>query len=68
LRLDNPEEAIARVAQRVRQGGHTIPEPVIRRRFVSGLHNFHRDYAPKVDAWMLYDNSGIAPVLLDWSE
>jgi predicted ABC-type ATPase len=68
LRLDNPEEAIARVAQRVRQGGHAIPEQVIRRRFAAGLHNFHQDYAPKVDAWMLYDNSGLAPVLLDWSE
>lgn len=68
LRLDSPEEAIARVAQRVCQGGHSIPEPVIRRRFAAGLHNFHQDYAPKVDAWMLYDNSGIAPVLQDWSE
>lgn len=68
LRLDSPEEAVARVAQRVRQGGHTIPEPVIRRRFAAGSHNFHQDYAPKVDAWMLYDNGGIAPVLLDWSE
>jgi predicted ABC-type ATPase len=68
LRLDSPEEAIARVAQRVRQGGHNIPELVIRRRFEAGLRNFHQDYAPKVDAWMLYDNSGIAPVLQDWSE
>ncbi|MEN9480152.1 MAG: hypothetical protein RLZZ298_1547 [Pseudomonadota bacterium] len=68
LRLDSPEEAIARVAQRVRQGGHGIPEPVIRRRFAAGLHNFHQSYAPKVDAWMLYDNSGIAPILQDWSE
>ena len=68
LHLDCPEEAIARVAQRVRQGGHGIPEQVIRRRFAAGLHNFYQDYAPKVDAWMLYDNGGIAPVLLDWSE
>lgn len=33
LQLNNADEAISRVAQRVRQGGHNIPEPVIRRRF-----------------------------------
>jgi len=35
LQLDSPEEAIARVAQRVRQGGHAIPEATIRRRFAA---------------------------------
>ena len=58
----------ARVAQRVRQGGHGIPEAVIRRRFAAGLEHFERLYAPRVDAWILYDNSGEQPVLLDWSE
>lgn len=68
LKLNSPEEAIARVAQRVRQGGHDVPEPVIRRRFAAGLDNLFRHYAPAVDAWALYDNSGDAPVLLDWGE
>ncbi len=68
LKLDSPEEAIARVAQRVRQGGHHIPEDVIRRRYAAGLENFYHHYAPCVDAWMLYDNSGLVPTLLDWSE
>lgn len=68
LQLDSPEEAIARVAQRVRQGGHDIPQGVIRRRFAAGRANFERLYAPLVDAWALYDNGGAAPVLLDWSE
>jgi predicted ABC-type ATPase len=68
LQLDSPEEAIARVAQRVRQGGHAIPEATIRRRFAAGRENFERLYAPLVDAWALYDNAGAAPVLLDWSE
>ncbi len=63
-----PRNAIARVAQRVRQGGHDIPETVIRRRYHAGLENFHHHYAPRVDAWMLYDNSGLTPTLLDWSE
>ena len=68
LQLDSPEEAIARVAQRVRQGGHAIPEATIRRRFAAGRENFERLYAPLVDAWALYDNAGATPVLLDWSE
>jgi predicted ABC-type ATPase len=68
LRLDNPEEAIARVAQRVLQGGHDVPEPTIRRRFAAGLHNFEHLYVPLVDAWALYDNGRRRPVLLDWSE
>ena len=68
LRLASADEAVARVAQRVRQGGHSIPEAVIRRRFDAGLDNFVRWYAPAVDAWALYDNSGEQPQLLDWSE
>lgn len=68
LKLHSADEAVARVAQRVRQGGHDIPEPVIRRRFVTGLHNLTHHYAPAVDSWALYDNSGEAPILLDWSE
>ena len=68
LKLNCAEEAVARVAQRVKQGGHNIPESVIRRRFAAGLENFTRRYAPAVDAWVLYDNSAELPRLLDWSE
>lgn len=68
LRLNNAEEAVERVAQRVRQGGHNIPEDVIRRRFDAGLYNFQHYYASAVDSWVLYNNAGEVPVLLDWSE
>ena len=68
LRLASADEAVARVAQRVKQGGHHIPEAVIRRRFAAGLDNLSRHYAPAVDAWALYDNSGEEPMLLNWSE
>ncbi|MDP3671506.1 MAG: zeta toxin family protein [Telluria sp.] len=68
LQLASPEEAIARVAQRVRQGGHDIPEAVVRRRFAAGKDNFERLYAPLVNAWALYDNAGAMPALIDWSE
>ena len=64
LRLASPELAVARVRQRVREGGHNIPERVIRRRFAGGLRNFETLYKPVVDEWALYDNSGGEPVLI----
>ena len=65
LQLAFPELAIARVRQRVRESGHNIPEPVIRRRFTAGLRNFSNLYKPIVDEWALYDNSGSEPRLID---
>jgi predicted ABC-type ATPase len=67
LRLPDAETAIARVATRVRKGGHGIPEPVIRRRFAAGLRNLDR-YKAVVDGWAVYDNAGSEPMLVDWSE
>lgn len=68
LSLPDADMAVARVAGRVRQGGHSVPEPVIRRRFAAGQRNFDEHYRPLVDAWARYDNSGPEPVLLDWGE
>ena len=68
LALPSPEMAISRVMVRVRQGGHSVPEDVIRRRFVSGRSNFEQVYKPLVDTWGLYDSSGDSPVLIDWGE
>ena len=68
LSLPTVELAVARVAERVRQGGHDIPEPVIRRRFAAGRKNFENHYRAAVDAWALYDNSGDEPMLLEWGE
>ncbi|PKY11996.1 Zeta toxin family protein [Acidithiobacillus marinus] len=68
LRLPNAETAIARVAERVRQGGHDIPEAVIRRRFEAGLQNLEQHYKDAVDAWAVYDSIGDIPLLLAWGE
>lgn len=68
LALPSPEAAIARVALRVSQGGHHIPEDVIRRRFLAGLHNLETAYKPVVNAWAEYDNEGRSPILLEWGE
>ena len=68
LSLPSADVAISRVAIRVAQGGHDIPEDVIRRRFKSGLDNFHSRYSNIVDSWAFYDSSGFQPVLIDWIE
>ena len=68
LGLPDAETAIARVAMRVRQGGHDIPEAVIRRRFAAGLRNLDGAYKSHVSTWAVYDNAGEQPRLLDWGE
>ena len=68
LSLPNPQMAIDRVEERVRQGGHNVPGDVIRRRFAAGLRNFEQVYRDAVDAWAMYDNAGDEPVLINWGE
>ncbi len=68
LSLPSADLAVGRVAARVRQGGHSVPEPVIRRRFDAGLKNFHQVYKMLVNGWMLYDSAGSAPRLLEEGE
>ncbi len=68
LSLPNAEIALERVAVRVAQGGHSVPEDVVRRRYASGTRNFQRIYRSLVDAWVVYDNSGKAPQLIDKGE
>ena len=56
--LHSVELAISRVETRVREGGHHIPEDVIRRRYKSGLMNFFKLFLPRVDNWLFVNNSG----------
>lgn len=64
LQLPTPEMAVARIRQRVSEGGHDVPEAVVRRRFHAGWSNFELIYRDLVDEWIIYDNSGSSPVLL----
>jgi predicted ABC-type ATPase len=66
LGLPSAEVAVQRVAERVRQGGHHIPEATIRRRFEAGRRLLTQVYRPLVDTWAVYDNTGDEPILLDW--
>jgi predicted ABC-type ATPase len=55
--LNSPDLAVERVAARVREGGHNIPELTIRRRYEGGLRLFFGAYRTAVDDWLLFDNS-----------
>jgi predicted ABC-type ATPase len=58
LRLNSVDLAIKRVKIRVNEGGHNIPDEVIKRRYTTGLKNLFQLYMPNVDKWFLVDNSG----------
>ena len=60
LSLPDPDLAIARVTARVRQGGHHVPDDVVRRRFWAGLSNLFTCYEQVVDSWQVYDNADLA--------
>ena len=68
LSLPSADMAVQRVAERVRQGGHNIPAATIRRRFEAGWRLLTEVVQPLVDQWVLFDNAGEEPVLMDWSD
>lgn len=55
--LRTPEMAIRRVEQRVRQGGHHVPDDVVIRRYWVGIKNLFNIYLPITDYWILIDNT-----------
>ena len=55
--LRSSDVAVARVAERVRSGGHHVPEETIRRRYDLGLQNFFKLYLPLATTWQLIDNN-----------
>lgn len=65
LRLHSPQLALRRVAERVKQGGHSVPKPDILRRFERGLRNFDVVYRQIADSWAIYDNSGTKPLMVE---
>ena len=68
LKLQSVELSIERVRLRVSQGGHDIPEHVIRRRYERSWTNFQRIYKHLADSWTILDNSGNAPQMTEESE
>ena len=55
--LDDVALAIERVRLRVLEGGHDIPEEVIRRRYKNGIINFFSPFMQVVDFWLFVNNT-----------
>jgi len=62
--VDSVDACIARIAMRVRAGGHFVPDKDVRRRYLRSKRNFIEIYAPIADSWMLYYNGDSVPVLV----
>ncbi len=62
--LESAELAVARVAERVKSGGHNIPTEVIHRRYHKGISNLFNLFVKEVDAWAVFDNSDVRPKLI----
>jgi predicted ABC-type ATPase len=54
LWLPSAEMAVSRVAQRVQQKGHHVPDDIVRRRYLRGLNNFFQLYKPISTSWRMY--------------
>lgn len=67
LRLPSVDLAIERVRMRVRAGGHNVPEETVRRRFTRSWENFQHHYSPLADKWVVFDNSGEHPIVMEHS-
>ena len=68
LWITNVELSLERIKLRVRNGGHAIPEAIVRRRFDRSLPNFLRVYKPLADSWTIFDNSADVPKMIAFEE
>ena len=64
LWVRNVKLSIKRISDRVRSGGHHVPEIDVRRRYISGIKNLFSLYQPFCDSIIIIDNSTINPVLM----
>lgn len=55
--IGSATQAVARVALRVKLGGHHVPEDDVHRRFERSRRHFLEDYLPLADEWVLWDNA-----------
>jgi len=64
LWLPTPQAALARVARRVRSGGHGVADDVVVRRYWAGLRNMRKLYLPLADIGFIFDNADTGRVLI----
>jgi len=64
LWVPTPELAIARIKDRVAEGGHHVASEDVKRRFFRGIYNLFNFYRPLLDSWILLNNSSVTPSLI----
>ena len=64
LWVPGPDLAVARIKDRVAEGGHNVPVQDVRRRFHRSITNFFTLYEPLLDSWMFFNNAGPVPILI----
>ncbi len=64
LWIPNTDIALARIKERVIDGGHNVPVKDVKRHFSRGFYNFFKLYRPILDSWMLFNNSGATPTII----
>jgi len=62
--LSSWQEALQRVAARVKKGGHFIPDDVVERRYQAGINNLHQLYISACDYWAIFNNTSGQPQLI----
>ena len=67
VRLPSAQASLGRVRQRVRRGGHDVPEPDVLRRFDRSVGNLETVYKPMVDGWQVWEGRDGAFVRTDRS-
>ena len=62
--LNNPALAVERINERVKNGGHNIPDDIVLRRYFKGIINLFDYFIPACDCWLVADNSDESPVII----
>jgi predicted ABC-type ATPase len=57
LWIASADLAVSRVAERVRLGGHSVPEATIRQRYRRSVANLFHLYMPIVSRWEVFDST-----------
>lgn len=55
--LNSPSLAIERINDRVKKGGHYVPEEIVIRRYYRGIKNLLKYFTRVCDYWLIIDNS-----------
>lgn len=61
--VNDPVVCLERIARRVAEGGHDVPEAIVRRRFARSHANLSA-YCAEADLWRIYEASGYRPCLV----